>query len=247
MKFFNSFRRKLIGSGFGKYLLYAFGEIILVVIGILLAISINDHYAKDDQIKKNLESTRKIYQQMQIDSTEAANYIQYLDDLRETIKYLIASEEERKEKKLKKPLSKVNRLELFYDRDSDYINLSDLVAAQIQNGDFASETYAQMLFNIQVDYSNDLRAIHKQEEIIQDNNKRFNSYLADNYTWYLNWSSHLNCDGDCSKFVRSDKRFDAMLALYSYEKTVKYQQRIQEFQSHLNESMNKLRPILQKK
>lgn len=244
MKFFNSFRRKLFGSGFGKYLLYALGEIILVVIGILLAISINDHYAKEDQASKNLESTRKIYQQMQVDSMEVALYIKYLDELRETVKYLIASEEDREKKKLKKPLSAVNRLELFYDRDSDYVNLSNLVPTQIQNGDFSSTDYAQLLFNIQVDYSNDLRAICDQEDVIQDNNKRFNSYLADNFNWYQDWSSNLNCNSDCMKFITSDGRFNGMLALYSYEKTVIYQGRIEDFQDNLELNMSKLRLIL---
>lgn len=247
MKFFNSFRRKIFGSGFGKYLLYAFGEIILVVIGILLAISINDHYAKEDAASKNLESARKIYQQMQVDSTEVATYVRYLDELRETIKYLIASEEDRKKDKLKKPLSEVNRLQLFYDRDSDYINLSNLVPTQIQNGNFSSTNYAQLLFNIQVDYSNDLRAIYDQEDVIQDNNKRFNSYLADNYAWYLEWSSNLNCNSDCFNFVTKSERFDAMLALYSYEKNVIYQGRIEDFQDNLHWNMSKLRQVLKKK
>jgi len=247
MKFFNSFRRKILGSDFGKYLLYAFGEIVLVVIGILLAISINDHYAKDDRAQKSLESTRKIYQQMQVDSMEVTLYIKYLDELRSTVKYLIASEEDRAKNKLKKPLSAVSRLELFMDRDSDYINLSNLVAIQIQNGDFSSTNYAQLLFNIQVDYSNDLRAIYDQEDVIQDNNKRFNSYLADNYQWYLEWSSNLNCNQDCMKFIRSDSRFNGMLALYSYEKTVIYQQRLEGFRDNLKLNMSKLRQVLNQK
>lgn len=247
MKFFNSIRHKVIGSGFGKYLLYAFGEIILVVIGILLAIYINNRYEKKDIARKNLESVQKIYQQMQVDSINVANYIKYLDDLRQSIQYLVASEEDRKKKKLKKPLSDVSRLELFVDRDSEYINLSNLVSTQIQNGDFSSTDYAQLLFTIQVDYSNDLRAIHKQEEVIQENNQRFNAYLADHVEWYLEWSSNLNCNQDCMNFVRSDKRFNGMLALYSYEKTVIYQQRLENFRDHLNSNLKQLRPILTRK
>jgi len=244
MKFFNSFRRKLFGSGFGKYILYAFGEIILVVIGILLAVSINDHYGKTDRDEKNFESTEKIYHQMQVDSMEVGTYLKYLDELRETIRYLVSSKEVREKNKIKKPLSAVNRLELFYDRDSDYINLSNLVPTQIQNGDFSSTDYAQLLFNIQVDYSNDLRGIYDQEDVIQDNNKRFNSYLADNFEWYLDWSLNLNCNNNCMSFIRDDRRFNGMLALYSYEKTVIYQGRIKNFQDNLHWNMNKLRLIL---
>lgn len=43
IKFFRHIRQKFIAnSRFGKYLLYAFGEIILVVIGILIALKINN-------------------------------------------------------------------------------------------------------------------------------------------------------------------------------------------------------------
>ncbi|MDF9798158.1 ribosomal protein S17E [Catalinimonas alkaloidigena] len=43
MKFFRNIRRQLLReSRFGRYLLYAIGEIVLVVIGILIALSINN-------------------------------------------------------------------------------------------------------------------------------------------------------------------------------------------------------------
>ena len=43
IKFFRKIRQKLINEGnLKRYLLYAFGEILLVVIGILIALQIND-------------------------------------------------------------------------------------------------------------------------------------------------------------------------------------------------------------
>ncbi|WP_158594447.1 hypothetical protein [Aquimarina sp. AD1] len=43
MKLFNAQRKNLMtGKGIQKYLVYAVGEIILVVIGILIAVSINN-------------------------------------------------------------------------------------------------------------------------------------------------------------------------------------------------------------
>ncbi|GHA30492.1 hypothetical protein GCM10007103_09880 [Salinimicrobium marinum] len=55
MKFFRKIRQKLlIESKFSKYLLYAIGEIILVVIGILIALQINNwnQNRKDDRTLK---------------------------------------------------------------------------------------------------------------------------------------------------------------------------------------------------
>src|SRR6056297_3604459 len=67
IKFFRRIRQKLLAENkFSKYLLYAIGEIILVVIGILIALSINNWNegikikAKEREIllhmKRNLES-----------------------------------------------------------------------------------------------------------------------------------------------------------------------------------------------
>ena len=56
IKFFRKIRQNLLSEGKnGKYLKYAFGEIILVVIGILIALSINNW----NENKKNINQSRK--------------------------------------------------------------------------------------------------------------------------------------------------------------------------------------------
>ena len=43
IKFFRQIRRQLLGAGnSGKYLKYAIGEIVLVMVGILLALQVNN-------------------------------------------------------------------------------------------------------------------------------------------------------------------------------------------------------------
>lgn len=70
IKFFRKLRQKLLAENkFSKYLLYAIGEIILVVIGILIALQINNAntYRKETQtlhgylrsIKNNVESDKQ--------------------------------------------------------------------------------------------------------------------------------------------------------------------------------------------
>ncbi len=54
LKFFRKIRRKLISDGkIGNYLLYAIGEIVLVVIGILIALAINN--SNEERIKREKE------------------------------------------------------------------------------------------------------------------------------------------------------------------------------------------------
>jgi hypothetical protein len=63
IKFFRKIRQKMLTeSKFGKYLLYAIGEIVLVVIGILIALSINNwnQYNNDRILEKEyLERIKK--------------------------------------------------------------------------------------------------------------------------------------------------------------------------------------------
>ncbi|MCL6257710.1 hypothetical protein M3O96_01330 [Aquiflexum sp. TKW24L] len=59
IKFFRRIRQKLLAEGnLRRYLIYAFGEILLVVIGILLALQINDW----NQNRLNAKEERRIYQ-----------------------------------------------------------------------------------------------------------------------------------------------------------------------------------------
>lgn len=56
IKFFRHIRKRLLSENkFSKYLLYAVGEIVLVVIGILIALGINDwnENRKNETIIKN--------------------------------------------------------------------------------------------------------------------------------------------------------------------------------------------------
>jgi len=62
IKFFRKIRQNLISEGkTTNYLKYAFGEIVLVVIGILIALSINNWNEKRKIEKMGKEYIREIY------------------------------------------------------------------------------------------------------------------------------------------------------------------------------------------
>ena len=73
IKFFRHIRKRLIGENrFSKYLLYAIGEIILVVIGILIALQINNW----NEMRKNNEMEANYISRLLDDLTEEENYLQ---------------------------------------------------------------------------------------------------------------------------------------------------------------------------
>tara|TARA_R110001632_G_scaffold81493_2_gene181518 strand:+ start:1890 stop:2630 length:741 start_codon:yes stop_codon:yes gene_type:complete len=241
MKFFNRFRRKIFGTGFGKYLMYAIGEIVLVVIGILLAVSINNYYQKESATKKTKEVTQQIYNQMVSDSLKITDYLVYLRKLDSTITYFRLPREEKLG--FKKPLQKVSKLTLFIDRDNNLLEISDLVSTQIQGFDFSSTTYSQLLYNIQTEYTIGIKNIQNQSNVVLTNNRRFNDSLK-KYDWYIKWSAETNCANDCIIFITKSKEFNTQLAFFQYEKTYIYKIRIEQFQSKLRKHIESLKTIL---
>ena len=241
MKFFYGILKKLIGNGLGKYLVYAFGEIILVVIGILLAISINSYYQKESEQKKTKEVTKEIYNQMVTDSLKISNYINYLGKLKEAIIYYRLPKDKRKQ--VRNPIKKVSKLNLFIDRDNDLLDISDLVSTQIQSFDFSSTNYSQILYNIQTDYSLGLKSIQNQAQQILNKNSAFNQTLT-KYDWYIKFSAEINCANDCIDFIVNSEEFNEQLATFSYEKTFIYRIRIEEFQQKLRKNILDLEAVL---
>jgi hypothetical protein len=68
IKIFNKIKQKLLSeSKFNKYLIYAFGEIILIVIGILIALSINNANDSKNQRQKELTLLIEMRQNLQTD------------------------------------------------------------------------------------------------------------------------------------------------------------------------------------
>ena len=83
IKFFRKIRQRLLSENkCSKYLLYAIGEIVLVVIGILIALAINDAYSKS----KNEEKVRAILNQIQ------QEIITNIEDCNRIFGYYIAKE-----------------------------------------------------------------------------------------------------------------------------------------------------------
>ena len=75
---FKKIRQRLfIGNKAGKYLTYAFGEIILVVIGILIAVQVNNWNIQRKQIEKEKEYLSEIKKNLSQDKLAIDNALAY--------------------------------------------------------------------------------------------------------------------------------------------------------------------------
>jgi hypothetical protein len=89
IKFFRHIRQRLLNENkFSKYLIYAVGEIVLVVIGILIALQINNANENHKSgIQENLYLKRLVFENKE-DVSTFTNYISDLEKGIETIKNL---------------------------------------------------------------------------------------------------------------------------------------------------------------
>tara|TARA_R100000353_G_C6491836_1_gene191928 strand:+ start:137 stop:907 length:771 start_codon:yes stop_codon:yes gene_type:complete len=76
IKFFSKIRKNLLSENkFSKYLIYAIGEIILVVIGILIALQINNNNELNKQRAKEVQFLKNLKSDLIFEESELERYI----------------------------------------------------------------------------------------------------------------------------------------------------------------------------
>ena len=92
LRFFRSIRQKLIeGKNVRSYFIYAIGEILLVMVGILLALQVNNwnQERKDRQVERKL--LQELIENLQINETRFINSIEDERITAQSIEYLVES------------------------------------------------------------------------------------------------------------------------------------------------------------
>lgn len=132
IKFFQKIRQDLLNKGeTGKYLKYAIGEIVLVVIGILIALSINNW--NDGQSKRNAELNfyKNKKQQLLDDANNIASELKYntrfVNQFRNAIQIIEANDRSKKDS-----LGKITVNLIGY---SDFDGQSNIYETMVNSGD----------------------------------------------------------------------------------------------------------------
>lgn len=86
IKFFRKIRQKLLSENkFSKYLIYAIGEIVLVVIGILIALQINNWNEDNKEKSAKLIYSKRLLDDISSNSIEYNHYIKLLSNRQKKI------------------------------------------------------------------------------------------------------------------------------------------------------------------
>ncbi|MEC7771799.1 MAG: DUF6090 family protein [Bacteroidota bacterium] len=169
IKFFRKIRQKLLSENkFSKYLIYAIGEIILVVIGILIAIQLNDFNGDRKEREKELSFLQKLKDDIHLDIQDLT--------LRDSILAVYQSNQEKGWK-------------LFLEAESvkDMLTLDSLIQFRWQSFAVNRKTYDEMINTSGIyiitnrDLLNDLSDHYALIELYQQNFREINEDSREYY------------------------------------------------------------------
>ncbi len=90
IKFFRNIRKKLLNEGrTSKYFKYAIGEIILVVIGILIALQINNWNEHRKELQKELVIVKELYNELQQNLKVTTKHQQIIEKINQEVLFLL--------------------------------------------------------------------------------------------------------------------------------------------------------------
>ena len=114
--FFRKIRKKLADDNKPlKYMRYAIGEIVLVVIGILIALQINNWNVKKSQQEKIKEYAKFYIQDLEADIAMTNINWKMIDNVSQKIDSLALSIQNKKIEDVSKVINSLVRLQAYYD------------------------------------------------------------------------------------------------------------------------------------
>jgi len=237
MKFFNKTRFEMVkGKRLYNYIIYAIGEIILVVIGILIALWINN-WSKENQIKKtNRNLQEKVLAQLDTDIADLDDFRKDLDTLDNY--YLRALNRDYDAKKIvdQKLIPKI----LFEVID---LGLSEQNMNSIENAVLDNSLASEELLYLSNRYKFHFKNIDDTEKIIYQKTTTNIEAIEATQPWYTELVTDFRCREDCYNYIFTDESNLARIASLRLLYKSNYAEIVKVFYSELQESRTELRTL----
>ncbi|PWG06468.1 DUF6090 family protein [Polaribacter aquimarinus] len=210
IKFFRKIRQKLlVEKSFNKYLFYAVGEIILVVIGILIALQINNW----NEEQNNEQKVIKILKQVQKDLLNDIQEAQYFSDGWE------------KQDKMLTHFFKATKPEQYYRDNFSYFKIIGLATTRfVQNRqgfnrlneqiDIVSSKYDAILSKLSRLYNERSDFLNKNQTVSNNLVQDYRIYLHNNYDWMENFKANEESPEEVFTYFYSSKKHRKNLVKY---------------------------------
>ncbi|WP_282043653.1 hypothetical protein [Winogradskyella flava] len=219
IKFFRKIRQNLLSENkFSKYLLYAIGEITLVVIGILVAVQINAWYQKrtlkineintlsqlNIDLKENHKELSEMYEMIEasnVSGEKILDHLKYRNEVTDSLRYWI---------------EEFNISNIFNNANTTYKNLENSENNIISND--------SLRLRITLMYEKDFANVHKREAMFYtEHYTNYKNGLLKNfktgpvfYQWLEKATLEVNTPIDFNDLKRNETYKNAMVELYNF-------------------------------
>ena len=210
LKFFRKIRKSLIDSGsVRKYVVYAIGEIMLVVIGILIALQINNNSEAKKNDKRVQTILLEITKSLEVEIDEAEQGLEFYI-LKDSILTLAINDKLSKldyysNSYLSPRYALFNGFSLYVNRIA-YDNLKS-------NIDKIPEKYAEVVQEITFLYEQDGPSLLGDQQELKDQIKQLESILVYEKQWYTEITKPA-LNEEIIDFYLNDPLYKNMLAQY---------------------------------
>ena len=216
-----------------KYVLYALGEIILVVIGILIALAINNYNQRHQSIKHTSTIGQEVLDQVNADLASITRYEIKLDKLDHGFR-----------KALNRPYDpeKIDNDALFVQV---FFQLNDLTIDErvihlIDTNMLASNEISEIMYALSSSYKMYINYMEEVEDIILEEMRLNMKHIETTQDWYIDFVTDRNCKTDCVNYFRNDQGNKARMASMRLLYMSSYGQIISNFKTELEILKSKL-------
>ncbi|WP_299150266.1 hypothetical protein [uncultured Dokdonia sp.] len=239
MKLFNRFRKNVIaGSGLKKYLLYAVGEIILVVFGILIALGINQASEEGDKRKEMYRIAELVQSQMKDDEKNIEKTLKELDLLEKMIDTVL----------YKTPQNKsidANCASCFQVLlGSPVPNTSVRVPNLIRQNPLVKGKIEKQLHKIELLYNDALQQQELYDQVVYDQLTENINHWKNNYDWFAGYLSRGSCEGDCLDYFQNSPDYRNRVAYFEFTIVIAYYAELDIFRKQIMKEREVLEALL---
>lgn len=239
MRIFNKARLETIkSSGLRKYIIYAIGEIVLVVLGILIALWINNKNQEEQIASTNVDLQEKVLLQLEKDIEVIDQFKKELDTLNNV--YLrVLNREYDKTKMDEKGILSTLLLDVK-DLGMDMHNTN-----WIDNAVLDTSKASENLINLSGIYKSYFKDIDDIEKIIYEKFTANLGYLEKTQPWYTTLITDLRCENDCINYLLRSEQHKSRTASLRFLYIHSYRELVSRFHYELIASKEELELSLQ--
>ncbi|RIA09217.1 hypothetical protein OE09_1046 [Flavobacteriaceae bacterium MAR_2010_72] len=212
IKFFRRIRQNLLNKNkVSKYLLYAFGEIILVVIGILIALNLNQRSEQKKAEAKIDAIFEDVLIELENDINRSTEMI-YHYRAKDSLASLVLNTNLTYEDYANENSSELWRVPISWDNFNTSISAYNLLLA---NMDAIPSKYKDALIVLDAVYNRCRPYVEEYNKVIRELTKRIRYDFEENYAWYS--ESDLKKNKDAIEYRLNNYKYKNKVKSYKQE------------------------------